>query len=222
MDGWTIPEDELVQFPGYRVNKDDELQELQALISAAGGIDTVGSIEIVVPDLFEGFFPGISATLRAMLERNTGINIRTRFASYEQIGEELQSGTLPSFFGWGQGPRGADPTDNWQLQAHSNGSGNKGRYSNTEIDELLDEMRITMQQSERQAIAKKIQIIMLETGYWIQNVTNGIQLGISQPFIHLPQNYHDFAWASHHLDSSWIDIESEEYKAITTGRTIPD
>ena len=219
MEGWAIPEAELLEFPGYRINKDDDLPDLQALISAAGGADNLAPVEIVVPDLFEGFFPGAADTLSTMLERNVGITVATRFASYEEITGQLQSGELPSFFGWGAGPRSADPTEEWLRLAHSEGAGNAGRYANEEVDELVETMRTTMDQSERQAIAQQVQTIMLDTGYWLQNVTNGVQLGISRPYIHIDPRVYDFAWTAHHLDTAWLDSDDPDYDST---RVLPD
>jgi peptide/nickel transport system substrate-binding protein len=222
MDGWAIPEAELLEFPGYRINKDDDLPDLQALISAAGGADNLAPVEIVVPDLFEGFFPGAANTLSTMLERNVGITVSTRFASYEEITGQLQSGELPSFFGWGAGPRSADPTEDWLLRAHSEGSGNDGRYANDEVDELVETMRTTMDEAERKALAQQVQTIMLDTGYWVQNVANGIQLGISQPYIHIDPLVHDFAWSAHHLDTAWIDSDDAGYDSTRVLPNLPD
>lgn len=219
LDGWAIPEDELLTRPGYRPNKEDDLSDIQDLLAAAGGADTIATVSIVVPDLFEGFFPGISDTLTTMLERNSGLTIRTSFQSYAEITAQLREGTLPAFFGWGAASRQADPTDQWAASAHSDGDENHGRYSDTEVDGLIDEMRVTLNEGERKALARQVQDRLLETGFWVQNVTNGIQLGIARSYVHIDPRAFDFAWAAHHLEGTWIDTEQADYPS---DRALPD
>ena len=210
-EGWTIAEEELLTRAGYQPDKSDDLAEVEALVSAAGGVESFGDLEITVPDLFEGFFPGIAESLKAMLERNLGLQVRTRFLNYEQISERLQEGTLPAFFGWGGPPEQADPTDRWLRTAHSEGAENWGRYANAEVDELVERMRGSFAVAERQRLAREVQELLLATGFWVQNVTNGIQLGIGRPYLHVDSRAVDFGWAAHHLDKTWIDTSDAEY-----------
>ena len=222
LDDWTLPEEELLTRPGYRPNKEDDLPDLRALLSAAGGADSIGAVEIVVPDLFEGFFPGIAQNLKTMLERNLEIKIHTMFLSYGEITRGLQDESVTAFFGWGPAPRQADPTDEWLRVAHSDGAENWGHYANPDVDALVDRMRTTLDQAERQTLARQVQDLLLETGFWIQNVANGIQLGIAEPFLHTDLRALDFAWAGHHLAATWVDVNDPTYNAARTAAEFPE
>ena len=218
LQGWAIPEEELLTRPGYRLNKEDDLSEIQLLLASAGGAEAIGDVEIVIPDLFEGFFPGISASLTSMLERNLGLQVTNSFRSYQTITDQLRKGDLSFVFGWGPAPRQADPIDHWLRVAHTDGEGNYGRYSNAEVDGLIDRMRVTLDEDERKVLARQVQQILLESGFWVQNVANGIQLGIARPYLHLDPRALDFAWAAHHLDNTWIDTADPDYPSE---RTLP-
>ena len=211
LEGWALPEEALLQQPGYRPNKDDDLTDINLLVDAAGGVEAIGEINMVVADLFEGFFPGVAQTLSAMVQQNAGLTLSTSFRSYGEITDRLREGALPAFFGWGPAPVQADPTDLWRRTAHSQGAENYGRYANPEVDALIEEMGTTFNLAARQRLAQQVQDLLLTTGFWRQNIANGIQLGIHKPYFHPEPRSHDFAWAGHHLAASWLDIEDEAY-----------
>ena len=218
LQGWALPEDDLLTRPGYRTDKDQDLPEINALLDALGGGDGVGEVPIVVADLFEGFFPGAAQALRGMVERNAGLALDPSFRSYADITQQLRDGTLPAFFGWGPAPLQADPTDGWRRSVHSDGDENFGRYANPDADALIEEMGVTFDREARQGLAQQVQDLLLTTGFWVQNVANGIQLGLVKPYFHQDPRALDFAWAGHHLAHAWIDTNDETYP---TDRELP-
>ena len=50
-EAWAIPQDELETIPGYKVNKDEDIEEARALWNAAGGPD-LGQIDWVTSELW--------------------------------------------------------------------------------------------------------------------------------------------------------------------------
>ena len=219
LQGWALPESDLLERPGYRPDKNEDLPEIAALLDAAGGADLLDEIDLVVADIFEGVFPGIGQSLKTMLERNTGLRIDIGFQDYGQIRQRLADGELPAWFGWGAAPRSADPTEFFRASVHTDGDQNFGAFSDPEIDDLIDEMRITLDLTQRQALAQQVQDRLLGGLFWIHNVTNGIQLGLHRPFLHLDPRSFDFAWAGHHLDKVWIEPEHADYPA---DRVLPE
>ena len=213
-DEWAMPEDDLLQVPGYRPDKTDDLEEISALVSAAGGADLIGRIPIVIPDLFQGVFPGIADTIQTMFQRNLGLSIDIDFLPYDGLFAGIQDKTVPGFIGLGpvslQQPE-ADPTTHWLNTAHSSGDANWGGYSNANVDELLGEMRTTFDEGERRNLALQVQQHLLDDPFWLVNITNGIQLGISRPYLFTDDRALDFAWSAHHFEKSWIDSSNPEY-----------
>ena len=208
---WVLPEAQLLDFPGYRPNKADEMAEIGLLIDAAGGAEAIGELRLIVADLFEGFYPGVGESVTSMVQENAGLTISTSFRSYAEITDQLVQGALPSFFGWGPAPEQADPTDLWRASVHSEGAENYGRYLNSEVDALIEEMGATFDTGARQRLALQVQELLLTTAYWRQNLTNGIQLGIHHPYFHPEPRAFDFGWSWHHMAGSWIDVDAETY-----------
>ena len=213
---WAIPEDDLLQTPGYRADKSDDREEISALVSAAGGADLLGRIPLVIPDLFQAVFPGIASTIQAMLERNLGLEVNIDFLSYDALFTGVQDKTVPAFIGLGPvalQQSEADPTSHWLNAVHSEGSTNWGGYANSEVDDLLDEMRTTFNDVERRALALQVQQHLLDDPFWLVNLTNGVQLGLARPYLFTDERALDFAWSGHHFEKSWIDSSNPEYPA---------
>ncbi len=222
LDDWAIPEDDLLTRPGYRPDKEEDLPEIRALVDAAGGPDLLPPIPLVIPDLFQGFFPGIADTIQAMLQRNLDLPVEISFRSYQDIFDSLAAGTLPAFMGLGPvalQQAEADPTSLWLRQARTGGPENWGRYSNPDVDDRVDKMKRTFDLQERRTLALEVQEIFLEDPFWLVNVTNGIQLGISRPYFHVDERSLEFAWSGHQFDKTWLDTEHEDYP---TDRSLPE
>ena len=219
---WALSKEDLLTKAGYRRNKEEDLPTVQSLLAAAGGTENLAAIRVVVPDIFEGFIPGVSEALRGMMMRNAGLEIEPVFQSYDQIAEGFESGSVPAFFGWGEAPTQADPTDFWLRAVHSEGETNWGRFNDPAVDALLDQMRVTLNDIDRRSLAQQVQDLLLDddSRFWIQNITNGVQLGISQPYLHLDERALDYAWAASHFDRAWIDSSHSDYPSAA--RVLPD
>ena len=218
---WAIPEADLLEAPGYRPDKADDRAEINALVSAAGGAAQIGRVPLVVPDIFQGIFPGIADTIQAMLERNLGLAIDIDFLTYDALFTGVREKTVAAFIGLGPLPlqqSEADPSSHWLDIAHSEGGANWGGYSNPAVDELIEQMRSTFDASARRTRARQIQQHFLDDPFWLVNITNGIQIGIARPYLFTDERALEFAWSAHHFDKSWIDSSNPEYPE---SRTLP-
>ena len=217
---WAIPEGELTTVPGFRPDKADDLEEVQGLLAAA---QPGRRLPLVLPDLLLAAFPGIDDTIQAMLERNLGLDVRIEHRTYQEIETGLTGSTLPAFIGLGPialQPQEADPTAFWLRTAHSEGRENWGGYVSPEVDDLLDQMRVTFAEAERRDLALRVQALMLGLEpFWMQNVTHGIQIGLHWPYYRPHPRGLEFAWAGSHLDKAWIDTTDEQYPA---DRALPE
>lgn len=216
LEGWALADDQLAGFPGYRADREEDLQEAAELIAAAGGADVAAPVPFVVADLFEGFFPGAGPFLQDQIQQATGLTLDIEYRPFAESLSRLAEGGRFLFLGWGETPRGPDPTDRWRETLHSAGADNWGALADPEVDSLIEQMRATFDLDARRDLARQTQERLLSaapTG-WQHNLINGIQLGLSQPWVHPDPRIHAYAWSTQYLASSWIDTsESSGYPA---------
>ena len=218
--GWGVADEILESFPGYRDDRAADLEEVAQLIGAAGLTASSSPLPLVVADIFEGFFPGSGEAVRSMIAEATGLEVRLENRPFAEAVDQLRGGERFLFLGWGGVPERADPTDDWRRTLHSTGEQHWSDDTSPELDALIDQMRVTFDQGERQELAHDVQELLLsgEAVQWRVNLFNGIQLGIHQPWLNPDPNLFDFAWTTDRLSTSWLDTTLESYP---TGRELP-
>ena len=75
LEGWSVSEQLLSTFPGYRNDREADLTEIAGLLNASGGAANIGVVPLVVADLFEGFFAGAGEAVRSMIADATGLEV---------------------------------------------------------------------------------------------------------------------------------------------------
>ena len=220
LDGWSISEQLLSTFPGYRNDRDADLSEIVSLISAAGGAPNLGVLPLVVADLFEGFFAGAGEAVRTMIADATGLEVDIENRPFAEAIDQLRAGERFCFLGWSAVPQQADPTDHWRSTLHSRGIQNWSDATNAELDALIDQMAATFNLGARQDIGHQIQEMLLsgEAPQWQIKLVNGIQLGIHQPWLHPDPRLFEYAWSTNRLSNTWLNTTHEIYP---TGRELP-
>lgn len=156
---WALPEEELVKLPGYG-NRDDEIREAKALLTAAG-----------LPDGFEETILTATAfntnevndvvvsNLRDIGVRLTTENVGTDFALFlgREIRREYQLATTLFLSG---------PYPDAQLFIYHHtppaGSRNYGDYGSAELDEMLQRQRGIYDFDERLPLVHDIQRYIIE------------------------------------------------------------
>ncbi len=219
-DGWSLSESRLGSFAGYRGDREADLAEVQQLISAAGGPGALGTVTLVVADLFEGFFPGSGETVRGMIADATGLDVKHENRPFADALDQLRSGERFFFLGWGATPQQPDPTDSWSATMRSDGGRHWSDDSDPDLDALLDQMRTTFNLGARQDLAHLVQERLLggDSHQWRVKLVHGTQLGIHQPWFHPDPRLFDYAWSTDRVATSWVDAGSAEYP---TGRELP-
>ena len=220
LDSWSISEQLLSTFPGYRNDRDADLSEIAGLISAAGGASNIGVVPLVVADLFEGFFAGAGEAVRTMIADATGLEVDIENRPFAEALDQLRAGERFCFLGWSGVPQQADPTDDWRSTLHSGGSENWSNATNAELDALIDQMSATFNLGARQDIGHQIQELLLsgEAPQWQIKLVTGIQLGIHQPWLRPDPRLFEYAWSTNRLTDTWLDTSHEIYP---TGRALP-
>ena len=220
LDGWSLSEQLLSTFAGYRDDREADLADVSQLISAAGGAGAIGNVPLVVADLFEGFFPGSGEAVRSMISDATGLEVELENRGFAESVDQLRNGERFCFLGWGAVPQQADPTDDWLATLHSTGERNWSDGSASELDALIDQMRMTFNRGARQDIGHQVQEMLLrgDAPQWQTPLINGIQLGLHQPWLHPDPRLFEYAWSTDRLSTSWLDTGLDTFP---TGRELP-
>ena len=218
---WTIPPEELRTIPGFRLDRDADIQLCRELI-AASGFDTDRTVTIYIPDLWEQTYPGITETTRNMYAEATGINVELDIQPYTVMQDRYDNQTFPGRAPtWTNPPADLDPTAQFTLSLKVGGASNLTQYNYAPVEEIVDEMSINFDLEERRDQALKVQRIGLgvdeEHGLegifgWF-GVMNGISPTIWWPYVNRPDHTWQFAHDSHNFDTGWIDQTHPEYSA---------
>ncbi len=218
---WTIPPEELRTVPGFRLNRDEDIQLCRELI-AASGFDTDRTVTIYIPDLWEQTYPGISETTRNMYNEALGFNVELDIQPYTVMQDRYDNQTFPGRAPtWTNPPADLDPTAQFTLSLKVGGASNLTQYNYPAVEEIVDEMSVTLDTEQRRDMALQVQRIGLgvdeEHGLegifgWF-GVMNGIAPTIWWPYVNRPDDTWQFAHDSHNMDTAWLDTSHPEYQA---------
>ena len=209
---WTIPEEELLTFPGYRPDRDLDITELRLLLDAAG-IEPGTDFLLLPPDPWEGTYPGIVEVSKAMYENATEMTMNIDIQPYTVIIQRLTEGTYPGDIpSWDNPPQDLDPTNGWAQTNVPGASGNWFTYDHPPVTALVEKMQVTLDVEERKAMAREVQLMML--GVSTENpgldgitgsvgAVNGIQRTIAWPYVNAGEDVFQFAHAVHRHDDTW-------------------
>ncbi len=223
---WAPPEEELLTWPGWRVDRDGDIAELRGLLEASG-YDTSRGLELIIPDLWEGTYPGITETEQAMFQNALGFDVTFDVQPYTIVLQRLEDGTYPgSGPQWGNPPSNLDPSNEWANGLLPGGSSNfpSFNYDFPPVTERVEKMQTEMDTEKRKALASEVTLILVgqDPAYGldgIQNfwgVMNGIQRTVTHNYAFIPddvegRNVWQFAHAAHHWESIWMDITHPDY-----------
>lgn len=218
---WTIPPEELRTVPGFRLNREEDIQLCRELI-AASGFDTDRTVTIYIPDLWEQTYPGISETTRNMYNEALGFNVELDIQPYTVMQDRYDNQTFPGRAPtWTNPPADLDPTAQFTLSLKVGGASNLTQYNYPAVEEIVDEMAVTLDTEQRRDMALQVQRIGLgvdeEHGLegifgWF-GVMNGIAPTIWWPYVNRPDDTWQFAHDSHNFDTVWLDQTHPDYQA---------
>ena len=218
---WAIPEDELLQTPGFRPDRGTDIEEARALFEATG-YDRSRGLTLIAPDIWEGTYPGILEAEVSMYREALDLDVTFDVQPYTAILQRWIEGTYP-----GQGPQWTnppsdlDPTTSYNNNYVPGGSTNNLYYDHPRMTEIAQTMQVTLDLEGRQELAHEAQRLLLGThpDYGLDGIANspGVMNGISPavwwPFVERPSDTLQFAHASHRYDDAWVDTSHPEYPA---------
>ena len=220
-DYWTIPAEELRTFPGFRIDRDADIQLARELI-AASGFDTDRSVTIYIPDLWETTYPGISETTRNMYRDAVGFDVELDLQPYTVMQDRFDNKTFPGRAPtWTNPPADLDPTAQFGLTLKRDAASNISQYDYAPVEEIVDTMTTTLDTELRRDMARQVQRIGLgvdethglEGIFGWFGVMNGVVPTIWWPYVDRDEDTWQFAHDSHNHDETWIDTSHPEFPA---------
>ena len=218
---WTIPADELRTIPGYRIDRDADIQLCRELIEASG-FDTSRTVTIYIPDLWEQTYPGISETTRNMYNEALGFNVELDIQPYTVMQDRYDNQTFPGRAPtWTNPPADLDPTAQFTLSLKVGGASNLTQYNYQPVEDIVDRMATTLDTEQRRDMALQVQRIGLGVDDthgldgifgWF-GVMNGVAPQIWWPYVNRDDNTWQFAHDSHNHDDTWLDTTHPEFPA---------
>ena len=218
---WTIPADELRTIPGYRIDRDADIQLCRELIEASG-FDTSRTVTIYIPDLWEATYPGISETTRNMYNEALGFNVELDIQPYTVMQDRYDNQTFPGRAPtWTNPPADLDPTAQFTLSLKVGGASNLTQYNYQPVEDIVDRMATTLDTEQRRDMALQVQRIGLGVDDthgldgifgWF-GVMNGVAPQIWWPYVNRDDNTWQFAHDSHNHDDTWLDTTHPEFPA---------
>ena len=155
---WSIPNDEVMQLPGYRANKEEDLADARALLEAAGhggGLDLTVS---TTPD-FPSFHIDRAQVYKAQLAE-IGINLEISTDEYAAYKDKERAKRFQLSTGaWGFS---GDPDAPLSGAFHTEGARNYFSYSSPDYDALVEKERATFDHEERLQVILDAQRMLLE------------------------------------------------------------
>jgi ABC-type transport system substrate-binding protein len=205
-----IPERELVTFEGYREDRAKEIAEAKQMWDAAQG-SSLGEVVIDIPDIWEGAYPGIGATIAGWLQSALGNTFRPEIQPYSTITskivkQEYGNGKANIWFGWLSDVQKLEPTVDLFVYYNSKGSlFQQWAVKIDEVDRLTEQAMVELDVEKRRELCKEIERHLL------RNWGAGIPYNVVQVLNTLRWNYYkiveqpSFVSSHNFYRDSWFD-----------------
>jgi len=219
---WAPPQDELITWPGYRPDRGAELTLVNELMDATGFRESGRVLDIILPDVWEERYPGITETTKSMYESAMGIEMKIDIQPYTVILQRLVAGDYPGDGpSWTNPPSDLDPTTSWLLGRVPGASANLYTYEHPRVTELANLMKVTLDLEEKKVMSDEVVQIMMgvhpETGWDGISPSIGVMNPVSNeaswPYYRPPGDLYQFAHAGHNQDRLWLDVDDPDYPA---------
>ena len=199
--GWAIDQETTRTLPGYRPDKEADVQMARELLSAAG-VEEGTEFTMIVADIFEALYPGSSELYTNIYRQALGIESKIELLPYDGITQRLVEGRYPGSYPIWVGAGTGDPTGAWNSRLVPGGGENWEKYDFPPVAEIVTKMKVTLDVEERREMAREVSWILLGEderygldGFAAQSVMgNGIDTSIHWPYLHAPYRSTHQVW----------------------------
>ena len=173
---WTIPDEDLLKLPGYRLPKDKDLAEARRLLKEAGYGDGL-TFSIQAVSVWQN--PRVAEVAARQL-KEVGITVKLDFIEAGQYFANQRKGDFQAQLN-GMTP---DYIDGSLYQYYSSkGGGSAARMADAELDRLIELQRKTLDKEKRRTVMRQIQEYLLDKMYVVPTVEFGF-FWINHPYLH--------------------------------------
>ena len=216
---WALPQNQLVQKPGYRsdqAGRDQDIKDAKQLWAAGSGPSSVKIIFAGVPNYIpDKARPEIAQELQSVLGLRlevdidpTGYNGLAQAFLHDAADEPTGAGTYPASFGY---DNGWIDLDDWVYPYfHTGGTKNSFLISDSKLDSMLDSQRAEFDHKKRQSIGYDIQNYLLDNVCARIDYCSPITRGVTWNYV---QNQWNATWfgSSFLMANVWIDQSNPNY-----------
>lgn len=216
---WAIPQEELEDTPGYRLDREKDLTEAKALWDAAEG-DSVGEITFVSPAQWTGRGGwGESPEIIAQMFNSAfdTSQFSGKVSTYGEIIPSWIAKDFSPFFGWMANIEIPDARADMKGAFHSASPSNYWGVNEPDlVDAKLEKVLTILDYEEAYELLREVQDLALANGQWGRTIMyNYISPSVYWNYTHQPgpsagENW-NFLGGSLHALESWIDSSDPSY-----------
>ncbi len=215
--GWGIQQEELITYPGYLEDREEDLAEARAMWDAADG-EELGEIIVDIPDIFEGLYGGAAEIITDMLQGNLGNEFTASIETYATINGKIPDQAYGNennniWFGWITDVSDLEPTIGlWQNYNSEAPAFFQFGVEIPEVDDLTNEAMVEFDEERRMELSQEIERHLLENygagiPYNFLQITNTLRwnyyhVGEEPPFPNTHNVYRDH----------WFDMDDPTWE----------
>ncbi|TAK20378.1 MAG: ABC transporter substrate-binding protein [Chloroflexota bacterium] len=159
---YALPPADVAKLPAYRKDKTADLEEAKKLLTA-GGVTGTLSLELLCANVAphaELLAPAVQGMLKKV-----GIEVKIRTVERANLVEELKKGQYDIMLNTIGFPT-VDPVTGWLLNFKTGSSQNWGKYSNPELDKLIDSVEVEQDEAKRKQLVNQVEDILDKDSPW--------------------------------------------------------
>lgn len=227
-EAWAIPQEDLETYPGYRIDKEQDIVEARALWDAAGGSD-LGQIDWVTSELWASraawsATPGIIAEMFNQAFDTDQFNGITK--PYLEIIPSWSNNDFDPFFSWIPNIEIPDARAEMIAAFGTGGGSNYWQISDPYIDETLKAAKQELDYETANEMIREFQDYVMERGQFGRSICYNyifpaIRYNYNHPQLAGPEEGWNFLPYSLNSVEQWIDLDDPSADGRQVAEPVP-